>query len=206
VKGFCILPAVFTPGKMGGLCRVLKQSPVVRSNTGIRHALRYNPRTAGFHLSPARQVQPGAGMKTMRKPLRTMLLSSVVLACGAGLIWAQDSGATQPQSSGSTMAAPDNTKTNQRDRMSSEPTADQQKENKSDRELSREIRRAIVRDKSLSTDAHNVKIIAQGGTVTLKGPVKSDQEKQAVEAKAADVAGSPDKVKSELQVAGGSHQ
>ncbi|MBA3913341.1 MAG: BON domain-containing protein [Acidobacteriales bacterium] len=98
------------------------------------------------------------------------------------------------------MAAPDNTKTNQRDRMSSEPTADQQKENKSDRELARQIRRAIVQDKSLSTYAHNVKIIAQGGMVTLKGPVKSDQEKQTIESKAAEVAGSPDKIKSELQV------
>jgi len=57
-----------------------------------------------------------------------------------------------------------------------------------------------VEDTALSSKAHNVKVIAQNGTITLKGPVASDQEKQAVEAKAAQVAG-PDKVTSELQVA-----
>ena len=77
----------------------------------------------------------------------------------------------------------DNTKVNQRDRNQNEPTADQQKENSSDRELARQIRRAVVKDKALSTDAHNVKIIAQNGTVTLKGAVKSDEEKQAIESK-----------------------
>jgi hyperosmotically inducible periplasmic protein len=93
----------------------------------------------------------------------------------------------------------DNTKRNQRDRDKAEPTADQQKENKSDRDLTKNIRQAIVKDKSLSTDAHNVKIIAQNGMVTLKGPVKSDAEKQAVEAKATEVAGAG-KVKSEIEV------
>jgi hyperosmotically inducible protein len=93
----------------------------------------------------------------------------------------------------------DNTKLNQRDRSNAEVTADQQKENRSDRELTRDIRRAIVKDKSLSTDAHNIKVIAQNGMVTLKGPVRSEDEKQAIEAKAAEVAGQ-DKVKSELHV------
>jgi hyperosmotically inducible protein len=58
----------------------------------------------------------------------------------------------------------------------------------------------VVSDKSLSTDAHNIKIIAQGGNVTLKGPVKSEEEKQALESKAAEVAGGPDHVKSEIEV------
>jgi hyperosmotically inducible protein len=60
----------------------------------------------------------------------------------------------------------DNTKVNQRDRNQSEATADQQKGNSTDRELARQIRRAVVNDKSLSTDAHSVKIIAQNGSVT----------------------------------------
>ena len=97
---------------------------------------------------------------------------------------------------------PDNTKTNQRDRSQNEPTADQQKENQSDRELAAKVRQAIVKDKSLSSYAHNVKIIAQGGTVTLKGPVRSEEEKQAVEAKAAEAAGGTDKIKNELEVSG----
>ena len=93
----------------------------------------------------------------------------------------------------------DNTKVNQRDRNQNEPTADQQKENSNDRELTRQIRHAIVKDNSLSTDAHNVKIIAQNGSVTLKGAVKSDEEKQAIESKAAGIAGAG-RVTNELQV------
>ena len=81
-------------------------------------------------------------------------------------------------------AAPDNTKMNQRDRNGAEPTADQQQENRSDRELTRQIRRALVQDKSLSTYGHNVKIIAQNGTVTLRDQVKSEEEKATIEQKA----------------------
>ena len=110
-------------------------------------------------------------------------------------LWAQSTGRdTQPK-------APDNTKMNQDERNSGN-TADQQKENQSDRELVRQIRRAIVQDKSLSTYAHNVKVVAQGGTVTLKGPVKSEEEKAAIEKKAAEVAGGPARIQNELQVAG----
>jgi hyperosmotically inducible periplasmic protein len=98
------------------------------------------------------------------------------------------------------LQAPDNTKTNQRDRSQNEPTADQQKENQSDRELTAKVRQALVKDKSLSTYAHNVKIIAQDGIVTLKGPVRSEEEKTAVEEKAAEAAGGADKIKSELEV------
>ena len=90
---------------------------------------------------------------------------------------------------------------NQRDRNQNEPTADQQKENTPDRELAQQVRRALVKDKSLSTYAHNIKVIAQNGVVTLKGPVRSDEEKQAIEAKAAEVAGGADKIKSEIDVA-----
>ena len=95
--------------------------------------------------------------------------------------------------------SPDNTKVNERDKNSSEPTADQQKDNRSDRDITQQIRQAIVKDKSLSTYSHNVKIISQNGMVTLKGPVRSEDEKHAVEAKAAEVVG-PDKVTNELEV------
>jgi osmotically-inducible protein OsmY len=84
---------------------------------------------------------------------------------------------------------PDNTQMNQRDRQPSEPTADQQKENTTDRDLAKQIRQSFVHDKSLSTYAHNVKVIAQGGKVTLKGPVHSEEEKNALGAKAAEIAG-----------------
>jgi hyperosmotically inducible protein len=100
-----------------------------------------------------------------------------------------------------TPAQPDNTQKNKRDRMKNEPTADQQKENTSDRELAAKIRRAIMEDKSLSTYAHNIKIIAQNGMVTLKGPVHTEEEKRAIQGKAAEIAGAPN-VKSEISVKG----
>jgi osmotically-inducible protein OsmY len=70
----------------------------------------------------------------------------------------------------------------------------------SDRDLAKQIRRDIVKDDSLSTYAHNVKVIVQNGTVTLKGPVRSEEEKQAVESKATAIAGDG-KVTNQLAVA-----
>jgi len=97
-------------------------------------------------------------------------------------------------------AAPaDNTTVNQRDRNPNEPTADLQKNNPSDRDITQQIRRAIMKDKSLSSYAHNVKIITQNGQVTLKGPVRSDEEKRAIEAKATEIVGE-NKVTSELDI------
>ena len=95
--------------------------------------------------------------------------------------------------------APDNTRVNDRDRNSNQPTADQQKENRPDLEITKQIRQALVTDKSLSPYAHNVKIVTQGGMVTLRGPVRSDDEKKAVEAKAVEVAGEG-KVNNQLDV------
>jgi len=107
------------------------------------------------------------------------LLAAMFVMSSIGLLCAQQESSQVPAN---------NTKVNQRDRNQSEPTADQQKENTSDRQLTQQIRRAIVKDKNLSSDAHNVKIITQNGAVTLKGPVKSEEEKQAIESKAAEVA------------------
>ena len=83
----------------------------------------------------------------------------------------------------------DNTKVNTRDRTKGAVTADQQKDNATDRDLTQKIRRALMQDKSLSTYAHNVKVIAQAGQVTLKGPVRSADEKKTVESMAVEVAG-----------------
>lgn len=95
---------------------------------------------------------------------------------------------------------PDNTGVNKRDRNSGEVTADQQKANAADRDLTKKIRASVIADKSLSTYAHNVKIISQNGAVTLKGPVKSDDEKKAIVAKAVAVVGSADKVTDQMSV------
>ena len=96
--------------------------------------------------------------------------------------------------------APDNSKTNKRDRDSNSPTADRQKMNATDRDLSKRVRSAIMSDKSLSTYAHNIKIVAQDGKVTLKGPVRSEEEKSTIEAKATEVAGAGNVI-NQLEVA-----
>jgi hyperosmotically inducible periplasmic protein len=106
----------------------------------------------------------------------------------------------QPRQDNGQQTAPDNSKTNKRDRDKSSPTADGQKMNATDRDLAKRIRSAIVDDKSLSTYAHNIKIVAQDGKVTLKGPVRSEEEKSAIETKATEVAGAGNVV-NQLEVA-----
>jgi hyperosmotically inducible periplasmic protein len=96
--------------------------------------------------------------------------------------------------------APDNTKTNQGDANKGATTADQQKMNAADRNITKEIRSSIMKDKSLSTYAHNIKIITQDGKVTLKGPVRSEDEKAAIESKAVAIAGA-NNVTDQLEVA-----
>jgi osmotically-inducible protein OsmY len=97
----------------------------------------------------------------------------------------------------------DNTKVNTRDRNQNQPTADQGKNNMSDVQLQAKIRREVVKDKSLSTYGHNVKIIASHGQVTLKGPVHSEDEKRAIEEHARKYAGDG-KVTDEITVKGDS--
>jgi len=94
---------------------------------------------------------------------------------------------------------PDNTKVNKRDQGPGAVTADQQKMIAADRDLTAKIRKAVIADKTLSTYAHNVKIISQDGTVTLKGPVRSEDEIKSILAKAAEIAGA-DKVDNEMAV------
>lgn len=94
----------------------------------------------------------------------------------------------------------DNTKTNQGDASNGAVTADQQKMNSTDRNITKQIRSAIYKDKLLSMYAHNIKIISQDGKVTLKGPVRSEDEKANVEAKAAAVVGATN-VTSQIEVA-----
>src|ERR1700693_3061657 len=95
---------------------------------------------------------------------------------------------------------PDNSAVNKRDQNPGEATADQQKMNATDRGITAKIRKSVMADKSLSTYAHNVKIISQDGTVTLKGPVRSDDEVKSIVAKATEVTGSGDKVINQLSV------
>ena len=117
----------------------------------------------------------------MHSPVFRFALLAIALGiCNAPAAIAQsDSG----------QAAPDNTKTNKRDRSQDQPTADQQKENSADRQVSQKIRTAIMQDKTLSTYGHNVKVVTQNGQVTLKGPVRTQEEKDAIGEKAISIAG-----------------
>jgi len=96
--------------------------------------------------------------------------------------------------------APDNSKTNQGDASKGAMTAQQQKMDPADRNITKQIRSSIYKDKSLSTYAHNIKIITQDGKVTLKGPVRSADDKASIAAKAIAVVGA-DNVTDQLEVA-----
>lgn len=85
--------------------------------------------------------------------------------------------------------APDNSGKNVRDRDNQTTTAGDQSESEADRTISQNIRQSLTSDESLSTNGKNVKVITIDGKVTLRGPVKSDQEKAAIAAKAQQVAG-----------------
>jgi osmotically-inducible protein OsmY len=104
------------------------------------------------------------------------------------------------QGSKSTAAAPDNTAVNERDRGGDTKTPGDQAENEADRKITQEVRRALTSDDALSTNAQNVKVITDNGTVTLRGPVKSEKEKTEIENKAKQVAGVK-KVDNQLEIA-----
>lgn len=132
-------------------------------------------------------------MKDTIVKFQRLLLSLGALTLGASLLAAP---AARSQDNNQ-QPAPDNTKQN---KDQSGATADQQKMNSSDRAITQKIRKAIVSDASLSTYAHNVKVITQDGKVTLRGPVRSEDEKSNVEAKAVGVAGQ-DNVTDQIEIA-----
>ena len=128
---------------------------------------------------------------------KTALLLSISLLVLGG--YACDS---QPAAKAPTQAAktaPDNTERNVRDRSGDTLTPGDQSESEADRTLTQRVRQAVVADNSLSTNAHNVKIITNNGVVTLRGPVNSVQEKTNIDAKAQQIAGAT-KVKNQLEI------
>ena len=114
------------------------------------------------------------------------------------LLVAQIAAAQSTSGAANSSAAPDNTKSNKM--MNAGATADAQKEDSSDRDMTKRIRQSVKADKSLSTYAHNVKIVAVNGKVTLNGVVRTQQERSSIEMKAASVAGK-DRVVNDIRVA-----
>ena len=121
-------------------------------------------------------------------------LALLVLGGYAGTVPAADRAMEAPVQS-----APDNTGRNVRDRSGDTLTPGDQSENKADLTLTQRVRRELMADKSLSTDAKNVKIITINGVVTLRGPVNTVKEKSTIEAKAQSIAGTTN-VDSQLEV------
>lgn len=103
---------------------------------------------------------------------------------------ATNAGATsEPLKPNGAGAQPDNTKVNERDRSSAATTPPDQRENQTDLKITQQIRQAVMANDSLSFTAKNVKIVSQGGKVVLRGPVKTAEERSAIEAAARQVAG-----------------
>ena len=115
-------------------------------------------------------------MKNLQNPLRVLALAAAV-AVAMPLYAQQASNAAQTPVTGNDA---DNTRVNSRDKSDTIKPTDQSNA-KADIKLAAEARHAIVKDKSLSSTAHNVKLIANGGVITLRGPVASATEKQKVE-------------------------
>ena len=127
---------------------------------------------------------------------KVLLCAVALLLLGGypGTVGAADKSAATPS-----QTAPDNTGRNVRDRGGDTVTPGDQSNNKADLNLTQQIRKAVMADKSLSTNAKNVKIITANGVVTLRGPVNTPQEKATIEAKAQSIAGA-NNVDSQLEI------
>ena len=128
---------------------------------------------------------------------KTALLLSISLLVLGG--YACDSQPAAKDQASAAKVAPDNKERNVRDRSGETLTPGDQSESEADRTLTQRVRQAVMADDSLSTNAHNVKIITNNGVVTLRGPVNSAQEKANIDAKAQQIAGTT-KVKNELEI------
>jgi hyperosmotically inducible protein len=120
------------------------------------------------------------------KQLAVVLLASI-LCLGARTVLSQST--TAPSGADRSAVPSDNTKSNKLDPSNTSATSDTQKNDSGDMKITQSIRKSLMADKTLSTYAHNVKIVTVNGKVTLNGVVRSDQEKTAIEAKAVSVAG-----------------
>jgi len=132
----------------------------------------------------------------MRKTVLLFSLTLFTLGVYAGTGYSTERTTTPPA-----QTAPDNTGRNVRDRGGDTLTPGDQSESQADRTLTQEIRQAVVADKSLSTTAKNIKIITNNGVVTLRGPVKDSHEKEKIEAKAQQIAGTHN-IDNQLEVKG----
>ncbi|MDQ6647413.1 MAG: BON domain-containing protein [Pseudomonadota bacterium] len=123
------------------------------------------------------------------RPIRSLFTSASVFALLAMTATATLAQQSAPSSASPRSVSVDNSGVNKRDRSSHTKKPTDQPNDKSDIHLAAAVRRAVVKDKSLSMSAHNVKLVAAQGAVTLRGPVKSVDEKNRVEADVKRVSG-----------------
>src|SRR6476646_7599056 len=123
-------------------------------------------------------------------------IASILLVCSSQ---GQQAPATRSDPAASDSTKADNTKRNSSEQNKNTDTAEKQSNSKDDLALTQKIRQAVMKDGSLSMNAKNVKIIAQDGQITLKGPVDSQQEEDTIGTKAGEIAGK-DKVDNQLEV------
>src|SRR5438552_11655108 len=76
---------------------------------------------------------------------------------------------------------PDNTATNERERSGETKTSGDQSNSSADLKITQAIRRTLMKDRELSMTAKNIKIITANGQVTLRGTVKTAQEKAKID-------------------------
>jgi osmotically-inducible protein OsmY len=117
------------------------------------------------------------------------LITIPALIFAAQLASAQSEAPNTTDTRDSSTTSPDNTRVNQQNDTNTTANADDQKEDTSDLRLTQRIRKSVIADKALSTYAHNVKIIAVNGTVTLNGVVRSEHERDSIAMKAQSIAG-----------------
>jgi hyperosmotically inducible protein len=139
-------------------------------------------------------------LQRLRRRKETTTMLKVKHVIGA-LVLAFSAGAACDDRNDDDRVEPDNTGVNERDtKEAAPPTAQSADLDKSDVEIMASIRKRVVDDGDLSTNAHNVKIIAEDGKVTLRGPVASAAERDTIARIAADVVGTKNVV-NEIEVA-----
>ncbi len=117
-----------------------------------------------------------------------MKIVMIAIACAA--LAACDKNPTDTTTTtAATGTAVDNTKVNDRDKDALTLTPLDQKNNAADTQITAQVRKMLMADDTLSTDAKNVKVITQDANVVLRGPVKTDAEKAAVGTRAGLVTG-----------------
>ena len=124
--------------------------------------------------------------------MKNLTLSNALALCltvCAGASIAQTTTTEPTPATRTSPVAPDNTKMNKPITANNTPTADAQSNSATDMALTQRIRKSVMADSTLSTYAHNVKIVAVNGKVTLNGVVRTAQEKDVVYQKAEALAG-----------------